>query len=357
MSVIVVRCTDQVLKIVEAPVVASGGKNEVKVEFDFCEKWDGFAKTAVFYRDGEDPYYAILDNNDVCIVPWEVCYADGAFRFSVFGDKNDVRRTSTEVRYKVKKGAITAEMKPSDPTPDVYDQIMAAVAEIQKAQAVSVDPTLSVEGQAADAKAVGSRLKDIEANIADLHYEAIDITSCSVDPSVVEIGSTVQTATVTWEVSKAPVSQTVEDKDVGPDSILFKSFGMSLTDDKSYTVSVQDERDAVDTATVWIRFYNGVYYGTLAEGAVINSAAILSMTKSLQSGKAKTFTATGTSGRKFAYALPSRYGTPAFNVGGFDYVWTKAATFGFTNASGYTEQYDVWMNDEVVIGTRTIRVT
>jgi imidazole glycerol phosphate synthase subunit HisF len=38
MSVVKVSCTDQVLKFVQAPVIASGGMNEVKLEFDFCEK-------------------------------------------------------------------------------------------------------------------------------------------------------------------------------------------------------------------------------------------------------------------------------------------------------------------------------
>lgn len=130
MSVIKVRCTDQVLKIMEAPVVASGGKNEVKVEFDFCEKWDGYAKTAIFYRDINDPYYAILNNKDTCVVPWEVCYEDGNFYFTVFGNKGDTRRTSTTVKYKVKKGVILEDLMPSDPTPDVYDQIMAMMADL-----------------------------------------------------------------------------------------------------------------------------------------------------------------------------------------------------------------------------------
>jgi hypothetical protein len=127
MSVIQVKCTDQVLKITSAPVLASGGVNEVKVEFDFCEKWDGFLKTALFYRDDGDIYYALLDSNDTCVVPWEVCYSDGAFYFSVFGDKDSVRRTSTTVKYKVKKGVVTESMIPSDPTPAVYDQIVSLV--------------------------------------------------------------------------------------------------------------------------------------------------------------------------------------------------------------------------------------
>lgn len=132
-SEINVSCNDQVLKITYAPVLAAGGLNEVRVVFNFCEKWAGFAKTAIFYRDEEEVYYAVLDENDTCVVPWEVCYEEGAFYFGVFGEKDSIRRTSNVVRYKVKKGAITADMKPSDPSPDVYDQIMALLADSNKA--------------------------------------------------------------------------------------------------------------------------------------------------------------------------------------------------------------------------------
>ena len=131
MSVIKAKVTDQLLKITEAPVVASGGVNEIKVEFDFCEKWDGFAKTAIFYQDETEIYYALVNENDVCIVPWEVCYADGTFNFTVFGEKGDVRRTSTTVRYKVRKGIMTENMMPSDPSPEIYDQILADLARMR----------------------------------------------------------------------------------------------------------------------------------------------------------------------------------------------------------------------------------
>lgn len=128
-SEIKVSCNDQVLKITEAPVLATGGLNEVRIAFNFCEKWAGFIKTAIFYRNEEDVYYAVLDEVGTCVVPWEVCYEEGTFYFGVFGEKGSIRRTSSIVRYRVKKGAITSEMMPSDPTPEVYDQIIALMAE------------------------------------------------------------------------------------------------------------------------------------------------------------------------------------------------------------------------------------
>lgn len=131
MSVIKAKCTDQVLQLVEVPIIASGGVNEVRVEFEFCEKWDGFAKTAVFYQDEANVYYAVLNEEDVCTVPWEVCYSDGTFYFSVFGNKGETRRTSTAVRCKVRKGMVVETMMPSAPSQEVYDQIMASISDMR----------------------------------------------------------------------------------------------------------------------------------------------------------------------------------------------------------------------------------
>lgn len=145
-SEIQVSCKDQLLKITDAPILASGGLNEVRVVFSFCEKWKGFAKTALFYREPENIYYAVLDSNDTCVVPWEVCYEEGTFFFGVFGERDNTRRTSSTVRYKVKNGAITSEMLPSDPTPAVYDQIMALFAEaIEQSKSFRAEAEVVIE--------------------------------------------------------------------------------------------------------------------------------------------------------------------------------------------------------------------
>lgn len=146
MSEIKVSCNDQVLKITDAPVLAAGGLNEVKVVFTFCEKWTGYVKTATFWRDVDNIYFAVLDENDTCVVPWEVCYEEGTFFFGVFGEKQNSRRTSTTMRYKTKDGAISSEMLPSDPTPEVYDQIMALVAEaLEHSNTISADVEKAIE--------------------------------------------------------------------------------------------------------------------------------------------------------------------------------------------------------------------
>lgn len=152
MSEIHVSCKDQVLKLTKVPIIASGGVNETKVVFTFCEKWDGFVKTAIFYVDADTPYYAILDENDTCILPWEVCAENGSFYMTVFGNKDDIRRTSSVVKYKVSKGVVVGETYPSDPTPEVYEQILAKMEEVSSDKvSFLVEQTLT-EDQKAQAR-------------------------------------------------------------------------------------------------------------------------------------------------------------------------------------------------------------
>lgn len=137
-TLIRVSCIDQRLVVVSPPVIASGGRNEDMVEFEFCPLWAGFSKTAVFYRDAADPYHAVV-TDDKCIIPWEVLQTDGFVYFGVFGVKGDITRTSEVIRYRVTAGAITEGTKPSDPTPDIYEQLLGKLSNVESLVAPS-DP-------------------------------------------------------------------------------------------------------------------------------------------------------------------------------------------------------------------------
>lgn len=120
-----VKCIDQVLTLEHTPVVASGGLNEDFIEFEFCGKWDGFVLTAVFWKNEKDAYHVLLDEANCCQVPPEVTADEGLVYFGVFGvNAEGVQRTSNVLTYHIEKGAITTGTKPSEPTPDIYTQIM-----------------------------------------------------------------------------------------------------------------------------------------------------------------------------------------------------------------------------------------
>lgn len=129
-TLIEVNCNDQDLKVVNGPLIASGGIHENFVAFTFCEKWAPFTKTAVFYQNPKKPYYAMLDSNNTCEIPHEVTDNPGYMYIGVFGVTGDITRTSKMIRYQVKQGAIIGESEPSDPTPEVWEQLIALYTEV-----------------------------------------------------------------------------------------------------------------------------------------------------------------------------------------------------------------------------------
>ena len=114
----------QRLMKVETPKIASGDRNVDYLLVDFCPAWDGFTKTAVFYHREDEVYYAMFGVNNECVIPWEVLQTDGVLYMGVFGVNNDLRKTSEIITYKIDKGAIFDDVSPSDPTPEIYHQII-----------------------------------------------------------------------------------------------------------------------------------------------------------------------------------------------------------------------------------------
>lgn len=187
-------------------------------------------------------------------------------------------------------------------------------------------------------------------------YKPIEITQISNTPGTVELGSTVNKVTINWQTSTAAASQKVNGEAVSTAGTAVLE-GLSLTKDTTFTVQVADKRGATATKPTTVNFLNGVYYGVIPILTGITSAEILKLTRKLQSGKALTFPVNAAENEQIAYALPSRYGTPNFNVGGFDGGFEKLDTIKFTNASGYTEDYDLWLSVNTGLGDTTVKVT
>ena len=124
MSEIRVQCIDQAISFLNTPVISSGNVNYDRIVFDFCSRWDGYAKTAIFYRNKDEVYYQLLEN-DSCLIPNEVLGDKGIIYLGVFGTQGDKTITSQVLTYRIQEGAVTEDLKPSDPTPDIYEQIVS----------------------------------------------------------------------------------------------------------------------------------------------------------------------------------------------------------------------------------------
>ena len=186
----------------------------------------------------------------------------------------------------------------------------------------------------------------VAAVLDDLLYTAIQITSFTNNVNTVEMGSTVDTVVLNWNYNKTPEELTLDGQGIDA----------SLKTKTIDTLKAVDERDAEATRTTAITFLNGVYWGVGADQSSFDSAFILGLTKGLQSSKVKTFTVNAGASQHIYYAIPTRYGTPAFKVGGFEGGFAKAATIDFTNASGYMESYDIWKSDNAGLGNTTVEV-
>ena len=123
--------------------LASGSCNVVQFRVGFDtdvnetdSPWEGFAKTAVFYRKEEEVYHVIMEkrlDEDgyekwFATVPREVLADDGYFYFGLMGVNGEAILTSDVVRLTVYKGAITTPTNvPEEYTPNIYEQLLARV--------------------------------------------------------------------------------------------------------------------------------------------------------------------------------------------------------------------------------------
>ena len=146
------------LRLTSIPMMPSGSRNHLRIRITFDSEWDGATKTLVAYRDLARPYHAPLGLDGMALIPHEVLAEQGVVYLGVFGVAGDQRITSTIVRYGVNEGALTDGLQPSDPTPEMWDQLISAVTEVrQAAESAMRDAQTAAQGaQQSEQAAAGS---------------------------------------------------------------------------------------------------------------------------------------------------------------------------------------------------------
>ena len=197
--------------------------------------------------------------------------------------------------------------------------------------------------------------------VDDLNYTKIAINSMTATNSNNEIGATVTDTDVAWTLNKTPKTQKIKfsseaEESLGTD-VRSKSYtGKSVQSNSIIKLTVTDERDAEVSRQVTIQFQPKVYYGVSEDPNALDSPAINALTGVLASSKARTFSANAGEGEYIVYIIPSSFGTPTFNVGGFDGGFKKTKTIEHTNASGYKQNYDIWQSVNAALGQTSVTV-
>ncbi len=70
--------------MVNASLIACGHVETAVVKFEFCPLWNGFLKTAVFYRSEAEVYSVLLNENSEATIPKEVLQKEGLFYYVTF---------------------------------------------------------------------------------------------------------------------------------------------------------------------------------------------------------------------------------------------------------------------------------
>ena len=128
------------------PIVAVCGNSDYVVKFDFDSEWDAFEnKTARFKYNGE--YIDIIFTGNECNMP----VIKNAYRVEIGVYAGDLHTTTSA--FLIMKKSITSDNgTPAAPAPDVYDQLMQRMNEIEAPEAVLYTKQILTDEQKAQAR-------------------------------------------------------------------------------------------------------------------------------------------------------------------------------------------------------------
>lgn len=204
-----------------------------------------------------------------------------------------------------------------------------------------------------------------------LNYKPITISSLTNSVGTVEKGSKVRAVTVSWKFGgSAPVTATLNGtaltsaeltagkKDFSYPAPTGDGSDPALVTDTQFTLSATDDHKTAVSGSTSVLFKNKKYWGIGAVDAdAVDSAFILGLGgNAFADNFSGDFTVNPGADDYFYFAFPSAWGVPKFKVGGFEGGVALLKTLDFTNASGYTESYDVYRSSNKNLGQSTVTV-
>ena len=169
------------------------------------------------------------------------------------------------------------------------------------------------------------------------------ILAMQVNPSVAEKGST-QTVTITLNYDSLATYR-LNGNAISSGAVV----ETGITSDKSWQC-VGTKDGVTKTADGSISFLNRVYWGTTS-GILPQNLEILNSSNQLTGDKNKTISYDCSTGAKYWLAYPSRLGV--FNnikVNGLSNYSFNISYFPFTNSYGFTEEYIIYVSNNLVYG-------
>lgn len=201
-----------------------------------------------------------------------------------------------------------------------------------------------------------SAITGLQAILDEILYVAPVISNFTASPNDVEIGTTITSITLNWNLNKTFTSLSIN-QGIGaitPSLTNFTHTPISLTSNTTYTITGGDGTNTT-TANRSISFRARRWWGT-SPLDTFNSSDILTLQNSeLASNRQQTRTING-GGNYIWFAFPTSFGTPNFVVNGLPNTAFTTTTISHTNALGHTQNYFVIRTNTVQFGTLTIQL-
>lgn len=187
-----------------------------------------------------------------------------------------------------------------------------------------------------------------------LLYVDLSISLNSNVSTTLEKGRVIDSITFNWSYNKKVVSQIFNNETLNIDVRTY-AYNSPLSSNKTFTLTANDGTKRF-SRNISFSFLNGRYWG-VSNSTSYDSGFINGLSKELSSSRNKTFTVNCGADQHIFYCIPSSFGTPTFTVGGFSGGFNKIQTIQFTNASGFTESYDIWKSTNSNLGNTTVVVS
>jgi hypothetical protein len=172
-----------------------------------------------------------------------------------------------------------------------------------------------------------------------LLYAPVKITSFT-GGATYEKGITVVSIVLDWTINRPITSQNINGTSYAVDVRHAPISGLSLTTDTTFTLTATDNV-STDTAQIQILLRNKRYWG-VSSSASLTDAQIIALNSEFATDRIQTRVFDCTGGQYFYIIYPSAWGAATFKVGGMIQTDFLLTTRSFTNASGWTESYNIY---------------
>lgn len=184
----------------------------------------------------------------------------------------------------------------------------------------------------------------LDALFNKVYYVKPKINSFTMTPSTTEyeIGTVINEVTFDWTVNKDIVNQTLTDCTITVDDRT-ATYSSDISSTKTFTLTIYDEENSASSSKK-ISFLPKIYYGSATEPAEYDSAFALGLSNSVLSSSVKRDYSFNCGSGEYSYIICPTSCSFDGNiwVNGFQADMQGQGSISLTNASGYTQSYDVW---------------